>query len=94
MEAHALVSLNRIVQGSYRDADMSRKFSAVDRTPHATGQYSLDVPVNFEMPDGVRSRGPLNINDVDECGVNGGNQGLTNCRGDVAHFGGIEARGA
>src|SRR5438128_1478023 len=67
MQAHALVSLNRIVQGSHRDADMSRKLSAVDRTPDATGQYCLDVPKNFEMSDGVRSRGPLYIDNVGKC---------------------------
>jgi hypothetical protein len=44
VEAHALVSLNRIVHGSYRDADMSRKFSAVDRTPDATGQRLPGYP--------------------------------------------------
>jgi len=92
VEAHALVSLNRIVHGSYRDADMSRKFSAVDRTPDATGQDCLDIPVNFEMPDGVRARGPPCLNNVGECGIDSGNQGLAHRGGSVADFGGIEAR--
>jgi hypothetical protein len=70
MEAHSSVSLDRLVHGSHRGANFSRKFFAVDRTPDVAGQYFLNISETPEMPEVIRMKRPSCVNNVGECGIN------------------------
>src|SRR6185437_11323572 len=75
-----------IVQGSHRDANLSSKLFAVDRTSNVIGQHRLDASENLELREGVRTSNPSRINGVGESGIHSRKQRLLDRGGRLSRF--------